>query len=103
MMRASLPEWDYVSLNSVLCSSLSPQIAVMPSGWGGAEQPMCYGFPGPAPIPAVSAAPAREARVTALTYLDGAAPQHPSNTESSWKRVNSDWDQDASAVSASEV
>ena len=103
MTQASLPEWDYVSLNSVFCSSLSPQIAVMPSGWGGAEQPMCYGFPGPAPVPAVFAAPAREARAAALTYLDGAAPQQPSNTGPSWKRVNSNWDQYAPAVTTSEV
>lgn len=101
MMRASLPEWDCVSLNSVLCSSLSPQIAVMPSGWGGAEQPMCYGFPGPAPIPAVFAAPAREARIAALTYPDDAAP--PGNTGPSRKRVNSNWHQDASAVATIEA
>ena len=36
---------------------------------------MCYGFPGPAPIPAVFAAPAREARIAALTHSDCAAPQ----------------------------
>lgn len=75
----------------------------MPSGWGGAEQPMCYGFPGLAPIPAVFAAPARDARIAVLTYSDCAAPQHPSKAGPSWKGVNSNWDQGAPAVSTSEA
>lgn len=59
-MWASLPEWDSVSWNSELCSSVSTN-SCDASAWGGAEQPMCSGSPGPAPIPAVSAAPARGA------------------------------------------
>lgn len=66
-MWASLLEWDGGSLDSVVCSSVSTN-SCDASGRAGAEQPMCYGFPGPAPVPAVSAAPAREAGIAALTY-----------------------------------
>lgn len=36
-MQALAPQCGYVSLNCVLCSTLSPQAALMPSGWGGDE------------------------------------------------------------------
>lgn len=36
-MQALAPQRGYVSLNCVLCSTLSPQAALMPSGWGGDE------------------------------------------------------------------
>lgn len=36
-VQALAPQRGYMSLNCVLCSTLSPQAALTPSGWGGDE------------------------------------------------------------------